>query len=97
MHKIEETFGISVTSVRLGQWYRDNQVVRARPNYNLSTGFSKEAKLKLQQDFCVKLIQYWKAGREIVFIDEVSKKPDGPGWPGWPCACSFTNFSIVVL
>ena len=50
---------------------------------------SKEAKLKLQQDFCVKLIQYWKAGRELVFVDEVSKKPDSPGWP---CACSFTNF-----
>jgi len=78
---IEQEYGVTCTRITLSSWYKQNGVAHAKPNYKLSYRYSPGEMLHLQQQFCKKLMHYWRRRAvEIVFIDECSCNAwDKPG------------------
>ena len=64
---------LKVSRPTLTKWYKQNNFNYVRPNHKISSRYQDALMLELQQEFCAKLIEYWKEPlNELVFIDECS-------------------------
>ena len=48
-----------------------------KAKYRISDGYSKETKIRLQQEWSAKLLYYLRNGYEIIYLDECTVSP----WP----------------
>ena len=51
---------LKVSRPTLTKWYKQNNFNYVRPNHKISSRYADAAMLELQQEFCAKLIEYWR-------------------------------------
>ena len=61
----------------LCNWYRANDIRHVRAKHRITNQYRIEEKLKLQQEFSLKLLHFLRQGYEIIYLDECSVAP----WP----------------
>ena len=77
VRRIQEEKDLVVSSTTLSKWYQANKIryIRAKPR--ISNQYTVETKLRLQQEFALKLLHFIRQGYEIIYLDECSVTP----WP----------------
>ena len=75
--RINTEKGLSVGATTLGNWYAKNDCSFLKARYRISDKYTRETKLRLQEEFSLKLLFFLREGYEIIYMDECSVTP----WP----------------
>ena len=69
--QIHQRWGVELRSPQtLANWYHRHGLTNKVAPYRVTCRYDDAHKLRLQQEFCLRLLRHWDAGAEIIFVDE---------------------------
>ena len=72
VRRIREGLGVSISRFALSEFYNRLGIRYRRPNYHISNIYSEGEMKVLQQDFSIKLNDFFRRNVELFFFDECS-------------------------
>ena len=74
--RVQERFpDIAFTGWGFNKWLRKQGAAYLTMKYKIGDNYTREHRLNLQQEFCLKLLQHWRYGHELIFVDECTVHP----------------------
>jgi transposase len=72
VHEIRERWGVDMSRPTLAKFYRRHGIRRMTTPFHWHTNTAPEDRDEQRRQFVVQLVEYLRAGKEVVFIDETS-------------------------